>query len=124
MWWLILVVIICFAGFFVYSRRNGKLDLSEDQLELMRGLIKEKLEQNKIEKQKIIDMASEEGKTVPLLVLIDKLEKLKKEHQGDVAFIAELDCQMNELKDKYGDNISVGDLYKLSTDYEDKYGPL
>jgi hypothetical protein len=122
--WLILIIVVGIVGYFFYLRRNPKSNYSEEQLELMKSLVDEKLEQNKIKKQKIIDKASVEGKTVPLSGLLDKLEKSKEEHQGDEEYIAELDRQIKELKDKYGAEVPIGDLYKLVTDYEDEYGPV
>lgn len=124
MWWLILLIIVGIVGFFVYSRKSTRVKLSKEQLKLMQGIIEKEIERNKADRQEMINQAAKDGKTIPLAVFLERLEKSKKEHQGDIKFIAEMDRQINELKEKYDKEIPVDELYKLVTDYEDEFGPL
>ena len=124
MWWLILLIIVGIVGFFVYSRKSTRVKLSKEQLKLMQGIIEKEIERNKADRQEMINQAAKDGKTIPLAVFLEKLEKSKQEHQGDIKFIAEMDRQINELKEKYDKEIPVDELYKLVTDYEDEFGPL
>jgi hypothetical protein len=126
MWWLILIIVLGIVGFILFSRNSNsaKIKLSKEQLKLMQGLLKKEMEQNKADRQEIINQAAKDGKTIPLSVFLEKLEKSKEEHPGDHKFIAEMDRQINELKEKYDKDIPVDELYKLVTDYEDEYGPM
>jgi hypothetical protein len=124
MWYVILLVVLIIIGYFVYTRKTATLRLSKEQLELMKDLIAKERERIKIQKQEIIDQGSREGKTIPLAPILDKLDELKADNQGNAAFIAEIDRQKNKLIKKYGTQIPVDEAYKMLTDYEEKHGPI
>ena len=124
MWWFILLAIAAIIVYFIYSRNTAKNTFPKEQLGLMRNLVEDKIEQLKVEKQQVIDQAAKEGKTIPLESITKGIEELKEKYKGDEKSIAEIDYQINKLKDKYGTNIPVDEAYKLVTEYEDEFGSL
>jgi hypothetical protein len=124
MWWVILLVVLIIIGYFAYRRKPIAVRLSKEQLELMQDLVAKERQRIKTKKQEIIDEGAKEGKTIPLAPILENLEKLKAEHQGDEAYIAEIERQKNELIEKYGTDIPVDAAYKLVTEYENKHGSI
>jgi len=124
MWWVILLLVLILIGYLIYTRKTVTVRLSKEQLILMRDLIAKERERIKIQKQEIIGQGAREGKTIPLAPILENLDKLKAEHQGDEAYVAEIDRRKNDLIEKHGTHIPVDAAYKLLTEYENEHGPI
>ena len=107
MFWVVLAILII-IGWAVYSRRKNTVSLSKDQTELVLGLIRKELTEIEKKRVSMIDDAAADGKTVPL-------EKLFPNSEGESEPVkVELEKMKKELFDKYGPNIPVDVVYKLS----------
>lgn len=124
MWWVILLLVLILIGYLIYTRKTVTVRLSKEQLILMKDLIAKERERIEIQKQEIIDQGAREGKTIPLAPILENLDKLKAEHQGDEAYVAEINRRKNDLIEKYGTHIPVDAAYKLLTEYENEHGPI
>jgi hypothetical protein len=90
MWWVIFLVVLILIAYLIYTRRTVTVRLSKEQPILMKDLIAKERERIKIQKQEIIDQSAREGKTIPLAPILENLDKLKAEHQGDEAYVADI----------------------------------
>jgi len=109
-------------GYYVFIRKTTAVRLSKEQLELMQDLVANERERIKIRKQEIIDEGARQGKTIPLAPILENLDKLKAEHQGDEVYIAEIERQKKELIEMYGAHIPVDEAYKIVKKFEGGHG--
>jgi len=91
-----------------------------EQLDLMQGLIKEKLQTIEASRQAIIDKGADEGKTIATEAVLRHLEASKADYQGAdrAAYTAAADKLARDFREKYPDTIPVDEAYKLMKEWE------
>jgi hypothetical protein len=91
-----------------------------EQLGLMRGLVKEKLQSIEQSRRAIIDKGAHEGKTFATEKVLQYLEASKADHQGSdrEAYTAAADKLAREFREKYPDAIPVDEAYRLIKEWE------
>jgi hypothetical protein len=119
MWWLLLLTIVAVIGYFFYSRRDGTLTGSKEQAGKLYDLVDKEGDRVRRKKQRLVDRAATEGKTIPLSQILTPLEKSKEEHKEDVTYVAAVDRTINELRRRYKTEIPVNEAYHLETDEEE-----
>ena len=122
MWWAILIVALILLGYALYRRITATttLRVKKDQLDLKKEMIGIKFDE--IQKQKkIIDKATKKGMTVSLSSLAESFEGAKAKYQGpDKAIYDEyVDNVLKKLGDKYGAEIPIAVVHKMSEGAED-----
>jgi hypothetical protein len=122
MWWAIIIVALVLLGFVLFRRITGTTTLwvNKDQLDLKKEIVGINLDEIKKQK-KIIDKATRKGKTVSLSSLAESFEEAKSKYQGPdkPIYDAYVDNVLKKLGDKYGPEIPIAVVHKISEGAED-----
>jgi hypothetical protein len=122
MWWAIIIVALILLGYVLYKRIAGTttLRVKKDQLDLKKEIVGINLEEIKKQK-KIIDKATRKGKTVSLSSLAESFEEAKSKYQGPdkPIYDAYVDNVLKKLGEKYGPEIPIAVVHKISEGSED-----
>ena len=122
MWWLFLLTILALAGYYIYSRKTGSVGPAKGQGEMLQDLVDKEMDRIRKKKQRLVDRAAKEGKTIPLAQIVEPLEKSKEVYKGDTQYVAAVDRTINELRRRYKTEVPVDEAYQLQADDEDEGG--
>lgn len=118
MQWILIIAVILVAILVLLRRKNKRptiTTLTDGQLDSMSGQVRSQIDRmdNKRE-ENVSDDVAHQGNTLPLSVIIDRLERYKLENDDNEVIAKDIDRRIAYLKKNYSKEIPVEAVYDIA----------
>lgn len=98
----------------LFSKRDNGVTLTQEQAELVKGLVAKEMEQISRQRHDIVDKAALKGETIPIISICVIRDGTSLEER------AYIEHNMQELIEKYGESMPVNTALRLSREWADE----
>jgi hypothetical protein len=117
MQWIIIIAIIIVTICVLQRRRKRrpvKPSLTDGQLASMERRVRNQIGRLAHKDEDTVKKKAEEHVTVPLNVIVKRLERYKRENRGNESAVKEIDTKIAKLNARYDDEIPIEAVYEIA----------